>query len=123
MTISADDFCEFADEIMEIGQQNKKEIYFRNVASRAYYCAYHQCVNLLIRKYGFQVPKEDSHQEVIRKLQQQDLDDLAGLLSRMKNLRKIADYELENIFTERDATQSLWYAQEVADRIKNVVNS
>jgi uncharacterized protein (UPF0332 family) len=41
----------------------------------------------------------------------------------MKNLRKIADYELENIFTERDATQSLWYAQEVADRIKNVVNS
>jgi uncharacterized protein (UPF0332 family) len=117
MTINAEDFYEFANEIMDIGKRNRKEIYYRNVASRAYYYSYHQCANLLVRKYGFQIPRENVHQAVYHELIHRDFD-LAQLLNRMRTLRTRADYQLESTLTDRDATQALLFAQEVADRVK-----
>jgi uncharacterized protein (UPF0332 family) len=117
MTIDASDFCNFADEMMEKGRQTGQEIYYRNAASRAYYCSLHQCQNLLTRKYGFQAKGENSHQKVIDALYQHNLNELAILLSRMRTYRVRADYQLNEIFTKRDAQSVLMDAQSISDNI------
>jgi uncharacterized protein (UPF0332 family) len=116
MTIKSSDFCDFADEMMDLGRRTKQEIYYRNAASRAYYCSLHRCRELLTRKYGFRTTEVNSHQQVIDALYGHHLEELAISLSRMRTYRVRADYELNDIFTQLDATLVLREAQSIADR-------
>ncbi|EDN71128.1 conserved hypothetical protein [Beggiatoa sp. PS] len=121
MTIEANDFYEIADEIMDKGRQTGKEIYYRTTASRAYYGSLHQCKNLLSQKYDFhQAEGEHSHQQVINALYRHNLNELAISLSRMRTYRVRADYQLNEIFTKKDAESMLREAQNVSDILPNM---
>lgn len=93
----------------------------RTAVGRAYYAAYHLALQMLEREFGVVVPVHESHVKVGNCLRSiADVDearDAGRLLHFLRQARRIADYELDNLSPGQPswATVHLRQAQELID--------
>ena len=102
--MEAIEFLQAATELL--AKQPIKEVDCRNAASRAYYCAFHTCKQLLKQYPSTESQYGTEHQKIINELKQhQDkrFKSLGNMLERSRDQRVRADYKLEEKFTYRDA--------------------
>ena len=102
--MEAIEFLQVATELL--AKQPIKEVDCRNAASRAYYCAFHTCKQLLKQYPPTESPYGTEHQKIINELKQhQDkrLKSLGNILERSRDQRVRADYKLGEKFVIQDA--------------------
>lgn len=111
MSCESEDFLALAKEWNK--GEAKSEVLLRSVASRAYYGALHCAARTFPERDGY-IPrdKESSHQLIIGKAAvygkqnnpgRAEAANVALNLSKMRRLRNMADYHLEEEFSRQDA--------------------
>ena len=119
MSIIPDDFLTLAQEL----NNNSCEVRNRTAASRAYYCAYHACINL----FQINIPREHQkggmHNNFIQSLERSTNknDRRIGIILRdIYNRRLLADYDLQTAFPESSSTQAIKQTQRLLEQLKTI---
>ena len=115
MSVIPRDFREHCDNIQEI---NDSEIVLRNVMSRGYYYAYLYVKTRWGDKDEYPNLK-NKHKEAQKFLEEEIGEELANDLSDLHDLRKTADYELNENVVELDMMLSESVRDEIVQTIKN----
>tara|TARA_Y100000034_G_scaffold130661_1_gene189620 strand:+ start:13831 stop:14220 length:390 start_codon:yes stop_codon:yes gene_type:complete len=108
--INSIDFLTSAKAILASTQE---EVGFRNSISRAYYSAYHACLEVLV-SLDIEVTDEDcgAHLKTIKALKRNGSTHYIGKdLADLKTARTRADYFINNRVTKRDAEQTIHRAE------------
>jgi uncharacterized protein (UPF0332 family) len=94
--VEGKEFFELAQKLVQM----RSEPALRSAISRAYYAAYHCCIQLL-REFGFQFSKDASaHDKVVAYLNNAGITEIqfvSGELSYLRRRRNHADYELTSV--------------------------
>lgn len=110
----------------QIFMQGGREIDYRNAASRAYYCAFHLCKNLVETIPISTDNIGTSHQRIIDALAQSHdkrLKSLANKLKVVRELRHKADYKLDIKFSRYEASRALSHTQKITSEVENLLQS
>ena len=110
MAVTPHDLMKGAERI----SQDISETGRRNVASRAYYAAYHACLPIAERMGLTAMPSNSKHASVIHTLSASRKTKALGYILRaMRTLRNWADYELEIDFPEEDGRNAVMHGKKV----------
>lgn len=120
--MDARDFLTSAQQIISGNQ----EVDYRNAVSRAYYCVFHVCKNLLEKLPNSPHQIGTSHQVLIDKLLSHPDERLATLghqLSRARDCRTWADYHLSKKFPQYDARRLLTQVQNILSAVEEYLSA
>ena len=118
------DFLEFAQNQLKTAN---KEFDYRNAAGRAYYFAFHCCLEHKVSvPYNNDRGSHDNLYDSIAKLP--DVEDPATKLLKamaysarmMKDVRNHADYKLKAPFTKQDAVQQVKDAEKIKSKYREL---
>jgi len=111
--MDAKDFLMSAQELI----QGNREVDYRNATSRAYYGAFHLCLQLLEKLPQSQGHVGASHERVISTLlsySDKRLNKIGRKLEQAKTLRHQADYKLHLPFYRSSAKQVIRHAYDIS---------
>lgn len=95
------------------------EAAWRAAASRAYYAAHHKAREAIERRDGVGIDRDGVHAEVIRRLQEREGTEAAGVgLERLRGKRAHADYNSSRPFLVSDAEIAVQLAEEVVGLLR-----
>jgi uncharacterized protein (UPF0332 family) len=119
--MEAIEFLNTALEFLE--QQPVREIDCRNAASRAYYCAFHTCKQLLEQCPPKESQRGAEHEKIIaelRKHQDKRFKILGNMLNTSRDQRVHADYRLDKKFALADAKKLLLSTKKLLQEIEKI---
>jgi uncharacterized protein (UPF0332 family) len=119
--MEAIEFLSTAREFLE--KQPIREVDCRNAASRAYYCAFHSCKQLLEQHPPNEPQYGSVHDKVIAELlnhQDKRFRKLGNMLKATKKLRTDSDYELQKKFPIQNAKTAIGDVHKLLQEIQNI---
>lgn len=119
--MEAIEFLVAAEELLK--KTAPREVDYRNAASRAYYCQFHTCQQLLERYPPSEPQYGAEHEKTIKELvnhQDKRFKTLGNMLNSSKNQRHRADYKLAEKFTLRDAQRVIHFANKLLQAIADI---
>lgn len=114
MSSSFIDFLNFAKSLTD-----NTEINHRNASSRAYYAAYHKCIESFGKVYDPTV-KGGAHEQMIKYLLKgRDKSEISigHQMNHIKSQRVLADYELTADFSKQESESAIMYATKIIDSL------
>lgn len=103
--------------------KNGAEMDFRNSASRAYYAAYHAAVPVG-NSIGIPIDVEGGEHarliEAFKRMTDMKYKSIAYMLRQCRDLRVVADYNLEEPFTESEAQTTIEQTKEIINKIEKL---
>lgn len=118
------EFLKSARELLE--KESTQEVDYRNVTSRAYYCAFHTCKKLWEDYPPSKTEGGAEHQKVINELknhQNKQFRKLGNILNDSRNRRVTADYHLVKQFVIQDAKVVIKSVEKLLQDVQVVYNN
>ncbi len=119
--MEATEFLETAREFLT--KQPIREVDCRNAASRAYYCAFHLCKQLLEQHPPNEPQRGSEHEKVIAELrthQDKRFKPLGNMLFDARDQRVSADYKLNKKFSIHDAKTTVTFSNRILQEIQKI---
>ena len=121
MSISYQDLQAYARQMLDRTNE-EDEIGLRNVASRSYYAAFHACLSVTDGLPNYADVRGGSHQALIERLRDSKNNNLKSMgryLKDARNLRKLADYLLDETFSKKHAVDVIEQTDKMFIRVND----
>lgn len=119
--MEAIEFLTAAEELLN--KIETREVDYRNAASRAYYCQFHSCKQLLERYPPSEPQYGAEHEKTIKELvnhQDKRFKKLGNMLKDSKDQRHKADYKLAENFALSEAKIVIRFANKLLQAIADI---
>lgn len=119
--MQAIEFLNTAREFLE--KEPIREVDCRNATSRAYYCAFHSCKQLLLQYPPNESQRGAEHEKIIAELrnhQDKRFKRLGNMLFDAKNQRVQSDYYLREKFSIQNAKITVGFVQRLLQEIQKI---